>query len=155
MRRSSADADRTTSLSYLKESLEVLGEVAQECGTLLLMEPLNRYETDLLNTLATTGRLLDELATDRVRILADLFHMNIEEVSIAAALRDEAAHVGHIHFVDSNRQAAGRGHIDYAPIAQALHDIGYQGFASAEAFPLPDSETAAAQTIESFRKWFR
>ena len=153
--RSSPDADRDTSLGYLGESLEQLGEVASRCGFPLLMEPLNRYETDLCNTLASTGRFLESLATDSVRILADLFHMNIEEIDIADALRGAASLVGHVHFVDSNRQAAGRGHLDYQPIAAALTDIGYTGFASAEALAIPDSQTAAQQTIQSFRRWFR
>jgi sugar phosphate isomerase/epimerase len=88
-------------------------------------------------------------------LLADLFHMNIEESNIADAIRTAGQYVGHVHFVDSNRQAAGRGHMNYAPIAQALNDIGYHGYASAEAFPTPDSETAARQTIETFNAVFR
>jgi sugar phosphate isomerase/epimerase len=88
-------------------------------------------------------------------LLADLFHMNIEEASIADGLRTAGNRVGHVHFVDSNRQAAGRGHMEYAPIAQALKDIGFDGYASAEAFPVPDSAEAARQTIETFKAVFR
>ena len=153
--RSSQEADRATTLGYLRDSLEQLGSVASSCGFPLLMEPLNRYETDLCNTIDGTRQLIDSLATDSVRILADLFHMNIEEVDVAAALRQAGGLVGHVHFVDSNRQAAGRGHLDYAPIAAALVEIDYRGYASAEAFPIPDSQAAASQTIESFRRWFR
>jgi sugar phosphate isomerase/epimerase len=90
-----------------------------------------------------------------VVLLADLFHMNIEEANIADGLRDGGKHIGHVHFVDSNRQAAGRGHMDYAPIAQALADIGYDGYCCAEAFPVPDSDETARQTIETFKAVFR
>jgi sugar phosphate isomerase/epimerase len=86
-----------------------------------------------------------------VKLLADLFHMNIEEVDLARAIRAAGARVGHVHFVDSNRQAAGFGHLDFLPVLQALHSIGYEGYLSAEAFPLPDSVTAAKQTIQKIK----
>jgi sugar phosphate isomerase/epimerase len=90
-----------------------------------------------------------------VLLLADLFHMNIEEADMAAALRQGRGAIGHVHFVDSNRRPAGMGHLDYAPIAQALRDIGYDRYASAEALPYPDALGAARQTITAFRKLFR
>jgi sugar phosphate isomerase/epimerase len=99
--------------------------------------------------------LLQPLSTKNVKLLPDLFHMNIEEVDSAAALRAAAGFIGHLHFVDSNRRPAGMGHIDYRPIVTALESIGYDRFASAEALPYPDSEAAARQTIESFRKYFQ
>jgi sugar phosphate isomerase/epimerase len=80
--------------------------------------------------------------------------MNIEESDIAAAIRSGGGQIGHIHFVDSNRRAAGMGHMDYGPIAKAIGEIGYKGYLSAEALPLPTSDAAARQTIESFRRWF-
>jgi sugar phosphate isomerase/epimerase len=87
-------------------------------------------------------------------LLADLFHMNIEECDLAAALRAGAERIGHVHFVDSNRQAAGQGHLDFAPIAAALLQSRYSGFLSAEALPLPDSRTAAETTMKTFRRFF-
>jgi sugar phosphate isomerase/epimerase len=64
-----------------------------------------------------------------------------------------SSYVGHIHFADSNRKAAGLGHTDFTPIIAALREISYKGYLSAEVIPLPDSATAAKQTIESFRKY--
>jgi sugar phosphate isomerase/epimerase len=87
-------------------------------------------------------------------LLCDLFHMNIEEPDIAAALRLAGNKVGHVHFADSNRWAVGNGHTDIAPVAAALRDIGYTGYLSGEILPLPDSDSAAKKTIESFRKFF-
>src|SRR5207237_4193689 len=87
--------------------------------------------------------------------LTYLFHMNIEERSISEAIHFGASTIGHVHFVDSNRRAAGRGHIDFAAVITALHDIEYHGFLSAEALPYPDSEAAATQTIETFKKFVR
>lgn len=149
-----AVTDQDTALGYLRESLEELAGHAASLNVPLIYEPLNRYETNLATTMKQGVELLQPLQADNVLLLADLFHMNIEETSIADGLRDGGRHIGHVHFVDSNRQAAGRGHMDYAPIAQALNEIGYDGYACAEAFPIPDSDEAARQTIETFRAVF-
>jgi sugar phosphate isomerase/epimerase len=153
--RSGDGMEHPTALGYLADSLEVLGEHAKQYGVPLIYEPLNRYETNLANTLDAGVRLLKSLSTTNVVLLADLFHMNIEEYNLADAIRTSGKHIGHVHFVDSNRRAAGFGHIDFAPIAQALQDIDFAGFASAEAFPIPNSDTAAEQTIHAFRRYFR
>jgi sugar phosphate isomerase/epimerase len=143
-----------TAAGYLMESLEELGEHAKQYGVPLLFEPLNRYETNLINTVDAGAALLRSLSSKNVRLLADLFHMNIEEADIAQAIRAGKGLIGHVHFVDSNRRAAGLGHIDYAPIVAALREIGYDGFASAEALPYPDSDSAARQTSSAFRRCF-
>jgi sugar phosphate isomerase/epimerase len=145
---------RTQALEWLREALEQLGPRAHAAGVPLLFEFLNRYETNLLNRVAETVEFLAPLHTQNVRLLCDLFHMNIEEVSIADALRAAGPRLGHVHFADSNRHAAGFGHTDFAPIAQALRDVGYPGYVSAEIFPRPDPETAAQQTMASYRRWF-
>ncbi|MEO2031911.1 MAG: sugar phosphate isomerase/epimerase family protein [Planctomycetaceae bacterium] len=150
-----ADNDKATATQLLRDSLEMLGNHAASQGVRLIYEPLNRYETNLATTMEQGVTLLEPISNGNVVLLADLFHMNIEESNIADAIRTAGQYVGHVHFVDSNRQAAGRGHMNYAPIAQALNDIGYHGYASAEAFPTPDSETAARQTIETFNAVFR
>ncbi len=79
--------------------------------------------------------------------------MNIEERSIADTLLEAGPLVGHIHWVDSNRQAMGFGHTDVAPIVAALHAIGYTGYLSAEALPVPTSVAAAKQSLENIRHW--
>jgi sugar phosphate isomerase/epimerase len=151
--RHGADVDAATARGYLAGALEDLGEHAKQYGVPLLFEPLNRYETNMVNTLGAGVELLRSLSTKNVRLLADLFHMNIEETDMAAAVRAAGGLLGHVHFVDSNRRAAGFGHIDFDPIVKALREIGYDGFASAEALPLPDPEGAARQTIAAFRRY--
>jgi sugar phosphate isomerase/epimerase len=146
---------RDQALELLAEALNDLGGQAEQCGVPLIYEPLNRYETNLIKTVADGVAYLESLATKNVKLLADLFHMNIEEANLAQALRAGAGHIGHVHFVDSNRQAAGLGHMDYGPIAEALKEINYDGYLSAEAFPLPDADTAATKTIEAFNHYFR
>jgi sugar phosphate isomerase/epimerase len=146
--------DSETARGYLADALEALGDHAAQYGVPLIYEPLNRYETNMANTVADGVALLESLATKNVVLLADLFHMNIEESDIAAALRAGGRHIGHVHFVDSNRRPAGCGHIDYRPIAEALRAIGYDRYASAEALPYPDPDEAARRTIEAFRAFF-
>lgn len=146
------DVSRKQALAWLAEALEELGARAASHGQILLYEPLNRYETNLLNRVPDTVDFLDTLKARNVKILADLFHMNIEEASIPDALRGGARHLGHVHFADSNRRAIGSGHTDIAPVIATLREIGYEGYLSGEILPLPDSDTAARQAVESFRR---
>ena len=139
-------------VAALGEALQALGEYAGRHGVPLIYEPLNRYETNLANTVAEGAALLESLETGNVRLLADLFHMNIEEADVAAAIRAGGSRIGHVHFVDSNRRPAGMGHMHYEPIVAALRDVGYDGYLCAEAFPFPDPRSAAAQTMESYRR---
>lgn len=143
---------REQALDWLAEELKALGERASGHGVCFLYEPLNRYETNLFMRAADAAQFLEERGIKNVKLLCDLFHMNIEETDIAAALRAVAPHLGHVHFADSNRQAVGFGHTDMKPILGALREIGYTGYLSAEILPLPDSDTAAAQTMASFRR---
>ena len=137
-------------LEWLREALNELGAYATRHNVPLIYEPLNRYETNLVNHVITGVELMESLQTDNVRLLADLFHMNIEESDLAAAIRAGGHWIGHIHFVDSNRRPAGFGHLSFPPILDALKSINYEGYLSAEAFPWPDSLGAAQQTIQCF-----
>jgi len=152
--RSGDGASRQQACDWLAEALEQLGPRAHALGVPLLLEPLNRYETNLFNRVEETLDFLKPLRTQNVKLLCDTFHMNIEEVNIAAALRMAGAKLGHVHFVDSNRHAIGFGHIDMRPVAQALRDIDYAGYLSAEILPLPDANGAALQTMKAFRSLF-
>ena len=145
------DRPRDEAVEQLAEALETLGERAAGHGQVLLYEPLNRYETNLFNMQGEAAAWLESRGLEPVRLLCDLFHMNIEEADVAAALVAAGRRVGHVHWADSNRQAMGLGHTASAPVVAALRTIGYQGFLSAEVFPLPTPRDAARQTIESLR----
>jgi sugar phosphate isomerase/epimerase len=147
--------DRQQALGWLEEGLRVLSHQAEEKGVALVYEPLNRYETNLFNTLEAGVNFIETENLHNVKLLADLFHMNIEEADMPASIRAYAGHIGHVHFADSNRRPVGYGHTDLGPIALALQESGYSGFVSAEAFPWPDSDAAALQTMKAFKQFFR
>jgi sugar phosphate isomerase/epimerase len=81
--------------------------------------------------------------------------MNIEEVSIPETISKVGLSIGHVHFADSNRRPVGMGHTSIPEIAAALYQIGYTGYVSAEAFPWPNPDEAAHQTIRSFNQFFK
>jgi 5-keto-L-gluconate epimerase len=122
---------------------------AQERDVPLLLEPINRYETNFVNTMREGLALLDEIGAPGFKLLLDTFHMNIEEPDTPAAIRLAGDHLGYIHFADSNRQAPGSGHTDFRSILQALDDINYQGIISTEILPIPDDMTAL-QRVASY-----
>ncbi|MEO1992269.1 MAG: sugar phosphate isomerase/epimerase family protein [Pirellulales bacterium] len=153
--RSSQLETHDMALSMLSDALGKLGDRAASHGQVLLYEPLNRYETDLFNTQKQAATFLESQKLNHVRLLCDLFHMNIEEEDIAAALVSVSTHIGHVHWADSNRCAVGMGHTDPQPIVSALQTVGFKGFLSAEVFPLPTSNDAANQTMDSFRKYIQ
>ena len=118
-------------------------------GIHLCIEPINRYEADTLLNVPDTVRFIQRHGLQDAFILADLFHMNIEDADMAAALRQAGPLLGHMHVPDSNRAAPGMGHIDYHPILEALRDIGYDGYLSSEAMPFGDSDGCAARGAET------
>lgn len=147
--------DRKLAESFLTDGLKELADHADSFGQKLMFEPLNRYETNLVNRLTDAAALIEKTGAGNIRLLGDLFHMNIEEGSISAALKFVQNKLGYIHLADSNRQAAGMGHIDMSEIALVLREIDYHGFLSAEVHPWPDQDSAAARTIETFLKYFK
>jgi sugar phosphate isomerase/epimerase len=133
------------------DAVHSYGEYALEQGVSLVIEPINRYETNYINTIQDALQFISDVDLDNFGVLPDTFHMNIEEASLAESLRAAGDRVHHVQFTDSNRLAAGRGHIDFRTLAAVLRDSGYSGYLSTETLPLPDSRTAARQAIELFR----
>jgi sugar phosphate isomerase/epimerase len=144
---------REQALAWLAEGLDELAPRAAAHGLPLFYEVLNRYESNLLNRVADALDFLKSVRAPNVKLLCDLYHMNIEEADLPAALRLAGPRLGHVHFVDSNRRAIGFGHTAVPPLVTALREIGYTGYLSAEVTPLPDSQAAAARTIQAFRQF--
>ena len=150
-----AGGSRDQAMQWLAEGLSYLGKHAAAHGVKLIYEPLNRYESNLLNTLEDSVQFLNKYQIKQVGLLADVFHMNIEEADMAASIRTYGDSIIHVHFADSNRRPVGNGHTNLNEVAKALKEINYHGFVSAEAFAWPNPQAAAEQTIQSFKKYFK
>ena len=114
------------------ESIRAGGEYANSLGVNLTLECWNRYGTYLLNRLEQAARLWHETGLSSGGVMADTYHMNIEERSLPQAIRDTGELLNHVHLSDSNRAAPGQGHIDFGSVLQALMDINYCGYLTFE-----------------------
>ncbi len=128
------------------DTLRRYAAVAQDLGINLLLEPINRYETNFINSSLDGLEFIEEIDHPAVRLLLDTFHMNIEEVDPCLAIRKAGNRLAYVHFADNNRLAPGQGHINFPAIIQTLIDIGYCGYIAAEILPIPDDVTALIQT---------
>jgi sugar phosphate isomerase/epimerase len=118
--------------ALLAAQLESLAGHAERAGVRLWVEPVNRYETHLLVRLQDAASLIAPLNHPRLGVVADLFHMALDEPDIPAALREHAAAIGHVHLADSNRRLPGQGATDFRAAFAALDDIGYAGWMAFE-----------------------
>jgi len=115
------------------------------------LEPMNRYETDLIHTAADGLELIERVGKENFGLLLDTFHMNIEDADIGESIRTCGDRIFHFHVADSNRWYPGAGHLDFGGILDELEKTGYQGFVSGEFMPLPDADTAAEHGIAHLR----
>lgn len=144
--------DPAQAMGWLVEALCECSAAAQPYGIRLALEPINRYETTLINTAAQGLELIERVEADNFGLLLDTFHMNIEEPSIEASIRACGERLFHFHVADSNRWYPGAGHFDFKSILNALFATGYQGYVSGEFMPKPDAETSARQSIAYLRQ---
>ncbi len=138
----------------LKSVLSRAADHGAGCGVRLVLEPLNRYESDVVNTCAEALAFIAETGHDHLGVLLDTFHVNIEEASILACFREAlaAGKLWHVHLGDSNRRPPGQGHIDFESIVRTLQSAGYDGWLSAELLPFPDPDGAAEATLTHMRR---
>lgn len=141
-----------------EQAMDRLVGILQECaavgarqGVRLVVEPINRYEADLIRSAREGLDLLDRVGHDNVGLILDTYHMNIEEPSLEESIRITGDRLFHVHVSDSNRWYPGAGHIDFKGVIAALRDINYQGYVSGEFMPRPDAETAGQKAIEYLR----
>ena len=129
------------------DCLSELLAVSEPKGVRILLEVINRYENNYMNTARETLEYLEPLAGRNVKIHLDTFHMNIEEPDMAAAIRVCGGRLGYIHAADNTRRHPGSGAIDFRAVFAALDDAGYGGYVSVECLALPDGDVAAAKAI--------
>jgi len=129
------------------ENLKELAKYAEARGRQICIEPLNRFETDFLNTCDKGLKLIKAVGSKAVKLHLDTFHMNIEEKNQAAAIRKAGKLLGHFHACGSDRGTPGNDHIDWKPIAAALKAVGYKGDVVIESFTTDVKVIARAAAI--------
>ncbi len=116
------------------KNLKALSRYAQDHGKQICLEPLNRFETDFINTCDQALEMVHDVGSPALKVQLDTFHMNIEEKDQAAAIRKAGKLLAHLHACGCDRGTPGNDHIDWKGIAQALRDIGYEGDIVIEGF---------------------
>jgi D-psicose/D-tagatose/L-ribulose 3-epimerase len=129
------------------ESMQQVAEYAREVGITLGIEFLNRFECYLLNTAADAARFAREVGDPSCRVMYDTFHSHIEEKHIQQAIRDCADVLCHVHISENDRSTPGQGNVRWKENFDALHEVGYEGWMTIEAFGLALPELAAATKI--------
>jgi sugar phosphate isomerase/epimerase len=123
-------------------------ESAAALGVSIIIEPVNRYEINFVNTLDEGAALVEKVGCANMGLMPDVFHMNIEDARIGESLARNGKLVRYIHLADSNRLAPGRGHLDFDDVFTGLRAAGFDGWAAIEILPRPDPDTAARQAAE-------
>lgn len=132
-----------------QRAVDVLGPVAAraaELGVALAYEPLNRFETYFLNGLDDTIELVDAIGSG-CGILFDTFHANLEEKQLGDAVRAAGERIAGVHASENDRSTPGAGHVPWAEVAEALEEVGYDGWVTIEAFGQALPDIAAATCI--------
>lgn len=135
----------------LIDAMRSIARTTGESNVRIAIEPINRYETNLINTVAEALGLIQEVDAGNFGVLFDTFHANIEEPSIEESLYTCGSRLFHVHVADSNRWAPGAGHIDFARIISTLREMNYEGWLSAEILPKPNVKSAQEQAWKAMR----
>ncbi|MEQ1860849.1 MAG: sugar phosphate isomerase/epimerase family protein [Chthoniobacteraceae bacterium] len=141
------DAEKKQQFDLVVKNLKPLAAYAEKKGVTLCIEPLNRFETDFLNTCDQGLKLVKAIGSKAVKLHLDTFHMNIEEKDQAEAIKKAGKHLAHFHACGSDRGTPGGDHIDWKPIVKALKKVKYKGDVVIESFTTDVKVIARAAAI--------
>jgi D-psicose/D-tagatose/L-ribulose 3-epimerase len=141
------DEQRKVELDRCSKNLREAGKYAEDKGVLLCVESLNRFETSFINTTDQLLELIEMVDCPAVQVMADFFHMNIEEKDPAAAVEKMGSRLHHIHANDNDRGTPGTGHVDFEAHAKALKKIGYEEALVIESFSTKVKAIARAAAV--------
>ena len=139
--------DKCSALIWIKECLSDCIEEAEKYNVILLLEAINRYETNFLNKVEDVFEFIRDFKTNALAIHVDTFHMNIEETDICNSINWYIKNIKHIHFADSNRCYPGRGHINFRSIVDILKKNNYNEYIALECLSIPDEKTVSKEFI--------
>lgn len=135
--------------------VEILGHLvnhAEKVDATIFLEPLNRYETHFINSLEQAVEYCREVKSPSVRVVADFFHMNMEENVIAQSLQQAGKYIAHIHLADSNRVQPGFGHTDFGTAFAALKKVGFEGYMSLECRIAGKPEVSLPECVRNLKQ---
>jgi D-psicose/D-tagatose/L-ribulose 3-epimerase len=139
--------ERRATIARLVEALAPLAETARKHHVVLALEPLNRFETSLINTVDQALEVVEAVDSPGLGVALDTFHMSIEEKDLAAAIRRAGPRLAHFQACGSDRGAPGNDHLDWRSIADAVVDVGYGGPICIESFTSENRTIARAAAI--------
>lgn len=142
--------ERVEDESIFVEGMRGLASRAERAGARLYLEPINRYQNDVCVTIADALRLRERIGGPAVFVMADVFHMNIEEADLGASVESAGDWLAYLHLADSQRYEPGRGHLDLAPVFAALTRLKYHGYASFELAALSGEADAVLPTSVAY-----
>ena len=145
------DGKKAAEKRFIETATEVC-RYARQKGVTLILEPVNRYEINFINSVEEGVDLLNKMNKTNLKLMPDVFHMNIEDRTIGGELAKYIEHIAYIHIADSNRLAPGQGHTDFQDIFFNLKQVKYRGWMSIEILPKPEPDTAALQAAQYLRK---
>lgn len=135
----------------LNSSMSKILEAADKKNVTILMETINRYEKNYLNTVEDLMEYNQQFKSPNLKIHLDLYHMNIEEANMYKAIRLAGDQLAHLHLADNNRLYCGGGALDFKKIIDTVKEVGFKGYYTLECLPIPDGETAARKSIQYLR----
>ena len=143
-----SDEQKKQERAWCVETLGEVSQIAADHGVVLGLEPLNRFETDMVNTVDQALSLVQEVGHPSLQIVLDTFHSNIEEKDIPASIRKIGKDLlCHVQGNESDRGTPGTAHLEWEGIRDALHEIGYDKAIVIETFGQPSKELAKAACI--------
>ncbi len=142
-----APAEKKRQWKTVVEQLRPICDYAADRKKLICMEPLNRFETDFINTVEQGLKMIEDVGSPALTLLLDTFHMNIEEKSLGDAIRRAGKHIGHFHASASDRGTPGNDHVDWKAAAAALRAARYDGPIVIESFTTDVQVIARAAAI--------
>ncbi|MEV4022790.1 sugar phosphate isomerase/epimerase [Actinosynnema sp. NPDC050801] len=142
-----SERERSDRIAELRDNLAPVVEHARAAGVRVAVEPLNRYETSLLNTIGQTLAALDGLPVDGCGVGVDVYHQNIEEKHVGDAIRSAGGRIAHVQVCGNDRGAPGADHLDWPDVVAALAEAGYTGPLCIESFTGDNDSIATAASI--------
>lgn len=143
-----SDEQKKQERNWCIENLVNAGKIAASCGVIVGVEPLNRFETDMVNTAEQALSVVKEISDRHIKISLDTFHCNIEEKNIPDTIRKVGKeYLCHVQGNECDRGTPGTGHLDWKGINEALTDLNYDGAVVIETFGAPSKELAKAACI--------